>query len=722
MSDILQKFFYPKAVAVIGASKDPMKTGGRPIAQNRDLGFSGRIYPVNPGATEVQGWKAYSSVQEIPDELDCAIVAVPAAAVPEAIAGCAQKCVPLAVILSSGFAEHSEAGRQAQNRLVETARAAGMRLLGPNTMGGISLDGSFSATFTSLASQGNEGWPRRGSVSVVSQSGAVGTQILVLLRERGIGVAKWISTGNQCDVDVADCIQHMAQDEVTRVIAVYSEGSIDGSRLRRAFEAARLRRKPVIMLKVGESEIGAAAAASHTASLAGAAEVYRAIFRQHNVFAAISLQELVDVVAACHAGRFPERPELAVTSGSGGISVIVADACARCGLTLPEAPAQTQRKLKQLVPYAVTRNPVDMATAGMRDMEMTAQIMEMLLTDGNYPAIFTYLSHNGLAPKRMADLARHLLPVREKFSDRVIGIVANMLPEWRDRFQHQGVLVYEEPTRAITAIAALWRIGRGFEAASREALIGLPGAAQPPQAGRGGEQAAKQVISSIGIPVVQDRLACSAAEALSAAKALGRSVVLKIASPDISHKSDIGGVLLDLSTTEQIASGYETLIARARSAMPQARIDGVLVSPMIEGGVETIAGIKRDPVFGPIVVFGMGGIFVEIYRDVSLRAAPFGVETAREMIREIVGYPLLVGARGRAPADVEALARSLALLSEYGERYGDELDSLDINPLIVLPKGQGVVAVDALVVPARRVDFGLAKQPSASAQRRVDDG
>ncbi len=703
MSDILQRLFYPKAVAIIGASNDPMKIGGRAIAHNRELGFSGRIYPVNPGATEVQGWKAYPSVQEIPDELDCAIIAVPAASVPAAVAGCAKKRVPLVIVLSSGFAEQSEEGRRVQERLVQIARSSGMRLLGPNTMGGVSIDGCFSATFTSLTqSHGKEGWPRRGNVSVVSQSGAVGTQILVLLRERGIGVAKWVSTGNQCDIDVADCIEHLAQDEVTRVIAVYLEGSLDGSRLTQAFEAARLRRKPVIMLKVGESEIGAAAAASHTASLAGAANVYRAVFRQHNVFAAQSLEELVDVVAACRAGRFPERADLAVTSGSGGISVIVADASARCGLALPEVPAETQRKLKKLVPYAATRNPVDMATAGMRDMEMVAQVLEMLLEEGNYPSAFTYLSHNGLVPKRMEDLARHLLPVREKFSDRVLGIVANMLPEWRDRFQDQGFLVYEEPTRAIAAIAALWRIGRGFSnAESHQQPLSLPDTVDPPGVGQGGEQAAKRLVASMGIPVVEDRLVHSAAEAVDAAKSLGKTVVLKIASPEILHKSDIGGVLLGLRSSEEVAAGYETLMSRARAAARAARIDSVLVSPLIEGGVETIAGVNRDPVFGPVVMFGIGGIFVEIYHDVSLRVAPFGVGTAREMIQEIAGYPLLAGARGRARADIEALARALSLLSVYADRFCDALDSIDINPLIVLPEGNGIVAVDAVVVPRK---------------------
>jgi acyl-CoA synthetase (NDP forming) len=622
--------------------------------------------------------------------------------VPAAVAGCAEKRVPIVVVLSSGFAEQGDEGRRVQDRLVEIARSSGMRLLGPNTMGGVSIDGSFSATFTSLTqSQGKEGWPRRGNVSVVSQSGAIGTQILVLLRERGIGVAKWVSTGNQCDIDVADCIEHLAQDQVTHVIAVYLEGCLEGSRLRHAFEAARLRRKPVIMLKVGESAIGAASAASHTASLAGAADVYRAVFRQHNVFAAESLQELVDVVAACHAGRFPERAELAVTSGSGGISVIAADASARSGLVLPEVPAETQRKLKALVPYAMTRNPVDMATSGMRDMEQVAQVLEMLLEEGNYPSAFTYLSHNGMVPKRMEVLARHLLPVREKFPDRVIGIVANMLPEWRDRFQDQGFLVYEEPTRAIAAIAALWRIGRGFlNAGAQEQPLALPDMVQAPGAGQGGEQAAKRVVASMGISVVDDRLARSAVEAVDAAKALGKTVVLKIASAAILHKSDIGGVLIGLRSAEEVATGYDTIMTRAREAAPTAQIDGVLVSPLIEGGVETIAGVKRDPVFGPVVMFGMGGIFVEIYRDVSLRLAPFGIATAREMIREIVGYPLLAGARGRAPTDVEALARALSLLSAYADRFRDELDSIDINPLIVLPEGRGVMAVDALVVPS----------------------
>jgi len=700
MSDILDKFFYPKAVAIIGASTDPAKTGGRPIAQNHEIGFAGRIYPVNPGATEVQGWKAYPSIEAIPDELDCAIIAVPAAAVLAAMKGCAEKRVPLVVVLSSGFAEYSEEGRRAQERLVEVARSSGMRVLGPNSMGGVSIDGSFSATFTSLASQGNSGWPRRGNVSVVSQSGAIGTQILVLLRERGIGIAKWISTGNQCDIDVADCIEHLAGDEVTRVIAVYLEGILDGRRLARAFEAARMRGKPVIILKVGESEIGASAAASHTASLAGAATVYKAVFRQHNVFAAQSLEELADVVAACRAGRFPDRPELAITSGSGGISVIVADACARYGLTLPEVPPETQRKLKELVPYAATRNPVDMATAGMRDMQMTAQIMEMLLEEGNYPSVFTYLSHNGLSPKRMEDLARHLLPVREKFSDRTIGIIANMLPEWRDRFQDQGILVYEDPARAIAAIAALWRIGRGFSNAEiTDPPVALPEAVQAPQLGKGGERSAKRLLASIGIPVVEDRLARSPAEAVTAASAFPGPVVLKIAAPEILHKSDIGGVLIGLRSEQEIAAGYETIVARARAAVSHGQIEGVLVSPLIEGGVETIAGVKRDPVFGPVVMFGIGGIFVEIYRDVSLRVAPFGIETAREMIREIIGYPLVAGARGRAPSDIEALARALSLLSAYADRYREELDSIDINPLMVLPEGKGVIALDALVIP-----------------------
>jgi acyl-CoA synthetase (NDP forming) len=341
-----------------------------------------------------------------------------------------------------------------------------------------------------------------------------------------------------------------------------------------------------------------------------------------------------------------------------------------------------------------------MATPGMRDMAMVAGVLEMLLEDGNYPAILTYLSHNGMVPSRMELLARHLLPLRRKFSERVIGIVANMLPEWRDRFQDEGLLVYEEPARAIAAVAALWRIGRGFSGNGlHEPPPPVPAGIYPPEVGQDGEQAAKRVIASIGIPVIEDRLARSATEAVSAASDFAAAVVLKIASPDIPHKSDVGGVLVGLRSAEEVAAGYETLLARVRASVPHARIDGVLISPFVAGGVETIAGVKRDRVFGPVVMFGMGGIFVEIYRDFSLRVAPFGIDTARDMVREIVGYPLLAGARGRSPADIEALARSLSLLSTYADRFRDALDSIDINPLMVLPEGKGVMAVDALVVP-----------------------
>jgi acyl-CoA synthetase (NDP forming) len=275
-----------------------------------------------------------------------------------------------------------------------------------------------------------------------------------------------------------------------------------------------------------------------------------------------------------------------------------------------------------------------------------------------------------------------------------------MLPEWRDRFQDQGILVYEDPARAIAAIAALWRIGRGFSNAEiTDPPVALPEAVQAPQLGKGGERSAKRLLASIGIPVVEDRLARSPAEAVTAASAFPGPVVLKIAAPEILHKSDIGGVLIGLRSEQEIAAGYETIIARARAAVPHGQIEGVLVSPLIEGGVETIAGVKRDPVFGPVVMFGIGGIFVEIYRDVSLRVAPFGIETAREMIREIIGYPLVAGARGRAPSDIEALARALSLLSAYADRYREELDSIDINPLMVLPEGKGVIALDALVIP-----------------------
>jgi acyl-CoA synthetase (NDP forming) len=693
MDDILNRFFYPKAIAIIGASTDPMKLGGRPIDQTLRLGFEGKIYPVNPGSPEVQGLKAFAAVSDLPDDTDCAIIVVPARGVEEAVAACAQKKIPLAVILSSGFAEAGEKGRVAQARIVETAAKAGMRLVGPNSMGGLSLESRFSATFTGICEHTGKDWPALGSVSIASQSGFIGSHLMGLLRDRGVGIAKWIATGNQADIDVSDCVAHLARDSISDIIAVYIEGTTRPQALREAFREARKRGKIVVALKAGRTDEGAAAVASHTASMVGGYDVYEAIFKQDGVHCAASIEEMTDMIAALSTGRRIPGNKLAVGTVSGGLGILSADEAAEHGFVLPTLVDDLQTHIREGNPLATTRNPVDMGSLVNYD-----RVVDALGVRADFDSVAFIIGHFGLLEHNMGALLQWLTDARAKQPDRFYCLVACLSDAWRLKFQEIGVFVCEELTRAIATMAAI----RDMSAKAAQAATDLPKLAPIPHDSgifAGGERAAKQLVEQMGIAVVKDALAATAQDAVAAARTFGGKVVLKVASADIAHKSDVGGVMLGLEGDEAVASAFEKIMANAHKAMPQAKIDGVLVSPMISGGVETIVGMKRDPVFGPAILFGLGGIFVEIFHDTSLRVAPFSVATAHEMIRAIKSYPLLAGARGRPVADIDALAEALSRLSVFAAEQGGAYGSIEINPLIVLPKGRGVMAVDALVTP-----------------------
>lgn len=694
MDDILDRFFYPKAIAIVGASTDPMKLGGRPIDQTLRLGFEGKIYPVNPGSPDVQGLQAYASIGDLPGDTDCAIIVVPARGVEDAVTACAAKKIPLAVILSSGFAEAGEKGREAQARIVETARKAGMRLVGPNSMGGLSLETRFSATFTGICEHTGKDWPALGHVSIASQSGFIGSHLMGLLRDRGVGIAKWIATGNQADIDVSDCVAHLANDGISEIIAVYVEGTTRPQALRAAFRTARAKGKIVVALKAGRTDEGAAAVASHTASMVGGYDVYAAVFKQDGVYCAATIEEMTDVITALSTGRSIPGDRLAIGTVSGGLGILSADEAADRGFALPTLAPELQAHVREGNPLATTRNPVDMGSLVNYD-----RVVDALGVRGDFDSVAFIIGHFGLLEHNMGGLLKWLTEARAKQPDRFYCLVACLSDAWRLKFQDIGVFVCEELTRAIAAMAAV-RTLRAPRAGETPDLPEMSRVSWRDDIFAGGERAAKQLVEQIGIPVVNDVLAASAPEAAEAARSFGGKVVLKVASADIAHKSDVGGVMLGLEGRDAVARAFDTILANARKAMPQAKIDGVLVSPMISGGVETIVGMKRDPVFGPAVMFGLGGIFVEIFHDTALRVAPFSVATAHEMIRAVKSYPLLSGARGRPVADVDALADALSCLSVFAHAQGEAFDSIEINPLIVLPRGQGVIAVDALVTPA----------------------
>ena len=496
-------------------------------------------------------------------------------------------------------------------------------------------------------------------------------------------------SGNECDISLGDLVRAFVDDGDTDVIAVYSEGIRDGARLLDALEAARRARKPVVMMKVGTSAVGSAAAQSHTASIAGNDAVTDAVLAEFGVVRARSTEHMLDVARLATRRIYPADNSLGVITAPGGAGVIVSDAAELAGLPMPEMPAAAQQHLKALIPFAAPRNPVDCTAQFMNDLSIAGRFAEAVL------GFFTYT----VGAESIADgLRAQLKAVRDKHPDRlfVLSILASR--ERVQQYEADGFTVFEDPARAVVAIEAMGRFGRAFARQPAQEPPRVPAVALP--AANPSEAEAKRVLAEAGIAVAPERACANARDAVAAAEALGFPVVLKILSPDIVHKSEIGGVLLNVANAGAVREGFAMLMERAALAAPDARIEGVLVAKQLSGGVECILGIQRDPVFGPVAMFGLGGIFVEVMKDVVLRRCPFGEDVAEQMIRGIQGAPLLLGARGKPVADVKALAAMLSRLSVFAHQCGPRLQSIDLNPVLALPQGQGAFAADAVVVLA----------------------
>ena len=692
----LTPLFDPQVIAIIGASDNVLKFGGRPIRFMKEAGYAGTIYPINPRGGMIQGLQAYKDIREVPETVDMCVVTVPAPLVLEAVRNCAAAGVRSVVIFSSGFAEVDEQGAFWQEELAAIARGGEMRLVGPNCMGMLNAASFAVGTFSSSFERG---WPKPGNISIISQSGAVGGHIMVLSRERGLGVRNWITTGNEVDVDVADCVAFCADDPETTVIASYIEGTRKPEKLKQAFATARANGKAVVMMKVGASEVGAAAANSHTASLAGSDAIYDAMFRQYGVCRVYSLDEMLDVAGAASAGQFPARNRLGIVTISGGIGVLTSDIAALHDLEVPELPAKAQKALKKLMPLAAVRNPVDTTAQMLNDMPVFEGSLRTMLNDGDCDAILIFLSTVGFSERMIGQLREVLERVRQDFPDDLMILSVVCLPQDRAYLESLKYLVIEDPNRAIRAISALVGFGREFVRGNSDAPPSLPAGAVAPPSRALSEVEAADILRQAGLPMAPGRLASSADDASRAAMELGYPVVLKIVSADIQHKSDIGGVKLNLQSVDEVRAGYQAIMAAVGRHAKDAVIDGVLVAPMISGGVETIIGVHRDPVFGPVVLFGLGGIFVEVLKDVTFRVAPFGLDEAHRMIDEVRGRALLDGVRGQPAADVDALALGLSQLSVYAAAHADAIESIDINPFLIKAKGEGAIAVDALILP-----------------------
>lgn len=692
----LDVLFRPKSVAVMGASSDEKKIGGRPIFYLKHYDFEGDIYPINPNYEEIQGVKAYKSLGDVPGSVDLALIALPSAMVEEAVTACADKGVKATVIFSSGYAETGDEGEAAQERLLEIAGRSGMRIMGPNCMGLAGFDARMIMTFGfSMETMP----PELGPIGIVSQSGAYGAVAYYEARDRQLGVSLWATTGNESDIGLAEILMYYAADDAIKVILLYMEGCKDGAGFMAGLEAARAAGKPVIVTKVGASDIGAEAALSHTASITGSDVVFDTVVAKYGAHRTYSMDEFYDLGYACSITRsFPNGNRVGLVTISGGVGVLMSDVASRLGLEVPKLTEAAQARIREIIPYAGTRNPVDITGQTLNDPTLLAKCLDVLIEEDICDMVVIYMAMSTQSPA-LADIFMEVFrDIRAKHPE--VPIVAGVYAEGERRreLEDLGYIVVREPTRAVNVAASLLRFGRHFAAPAPEKPLALAAPTVIPVEPLN-EVAAKQLLSAAGIPTVSEVLASSAEEAAEAISALDGNAAMKLVSPDILHKSEIGGVILNVNATDAAAS-FATLIERAKRHQPDARVEGVVIAPMINDGIETILGVKRDPVFGPVVVFGLGGVFVEVLQDVTRRLAPFSVAEAHRMIREVKGYPLLEGVRGGAAGDLDALAEALSRLSVLADENRDRIDSIDINPFLVLPAGKGAVAVDALIVPS----------------------
>ncbi len=687
----------PRAIAIVGASSDPDSINGQVLANLQARHYPGALYPVNPKYAQVGGIRCYPSVEVLPQAPDLAVVLLGAARAVQVVVECGRKGIPFAIVIGAGFAEVGGEGVQLQRELVDAARQHGVRLVGPNCIGMMNVPDNVFAGFGPVFGLSQL---RAGGVSMVTQSGGFGFAVVNMAEEMGVGFRHVVSTGNEVDITSLDFMDAFVDDPGTSLIAGYFEGIRDAVRLPAIARRALAAGKPVIAWKVGNSPEGERAAASHTGNLGGSAKLYQAAFDQFGWIRIDDVHELVDCANAFARGKLPAHGGVGIVTVSGGAGVLLADACAAHGLGVPQLSQATRARLREVLPaYASPQNPVDVTASILNDSGLLRAALKVILDDDAIASLIVVASsvEGAAADKIAAELvaldAGTPKPLMVSWSSREdrVGGAYQLLRAAR-------IPLYRTPSRCCRSLAALCRFSNAVRRQARDgvlpARVAMKAAAPLAVAN---EFQARQLLAQYGITPTREVLATSAADAAAAATRIGFPVALKVQSADIPHKTEAGGVKLRLTDARSVQAAYEEIVASARAYAPGATIDGVLVQEMVEGGIEVILGAVNDARFGPAVMFGLGGIFTEVLDDVVFRFAPIGLEAAHEMVASIRGAAVLHGARGRPPADVDALARAIVSVSHLIEDHGGEIAELDINPLVVLPKGRGVRVVDALI-------------------------
>lgn len=703
----LDRLLDPRSVAIVGVSENPASFGARTLAALD--AYDGEIHPVNAKYGQVAGRACHASLRALPAPPDCVVAAVPRQAVHEVVAEAVAVGAGGVVVYASGFAETGLQEREElQRSLTELVQGTGTRLLGPNCLGLLAGHSALQATFTHVPHPPRPA--RAPGIGLVSQSGALGMALLQAAA-RGVEFSHMIAPGNACDVDVADLIGYLAEDEHCAVIACVFEGTSSPARLLQAGELARRRRKPVLVCKIASGEEGAAAAMSHTGSVAGSDAAWQALFERAGFIVVDHFDALVETASFFRKAPAWRGSGAAVISPSGGAGILCADAAERCGVPLPQPSAAATALLRSVVPeFGAARNPCDVTAQVINDAGSLARCAAALLGDEGVGALV--VPHITAYP----EATQRTLAIGQVARDAGAAYCVVWMSEWlegpgaEDMERDPTAAVFRSPERCFAALAAWNRFqSAGAAMDGVEPAGGLPGGestaaaraalADTPPGTVLSERPAKRLLAMHGIAVVPERLARSAAEAADAADALGYPVVLKVESAAIPHKTEAGVVRLNLADAAAVEAAYEDVMARALRHAEPGRIDGVLVQPMVRGGVEILVGGRVDPDFGPMVVVGLGGVFVELLRDTVSALAPISPAMARGLLERLRGRRLLDGFRGSAPVNVDRLAETIAAVSRFLASHADLLDELDINPLIC--EGDRVVAVDALIVRNR---------------------
>jgi acetyltransferase len=692
-----KELFRPKSVAVVGASRNVEKVGYGVFANLVEAGFPGALYGVNPGGGELLGRTLFTSIDAIPGPVDLGVFIVSPRDILKAFPALAAKGMKAAIAISAGFKEVGGAGVTLERDLTAAARASGIRLVGPNCLGVIDTHSCLNASFSN-------GTPAKGNIGFFSQSGALCTAILDRSMSDNIGYSKVVSLGNKADVSESDVLEYLADDPDTRVIMGYVESIDDG---RRFLQAAKevTPRKPVVLVKAGCTASGARAASSHTGSLAGSDSAYAAAFRQAGVLRAESIEELFDFTIGFSMRPVPRKGNLLILTNAGGPGILAADTADRLGIRLAEVSQTLREKLASKVPPTASLvNPVDIIGDARADRYRDA--LDVLAEDDSIDTILVLLTPQVMTePEETASAVVSTLGGTDKtvFAS-FVGQAS--VSDARKILMSGGIPSYHVPERAVSAAHAMIRYSRIRTADFPEeggSLGGRPMAAQRSigrilsKGGKGGEEDARSLLEAYGFSFPKNAFAQTSADAVEAFRSMNvPQVVMKIVSPQILHKTDVGGVRLGLSSEEDVARAFVEITSSVRRHAPSAWIAGVSVQEMIVGGQELIVGLTRDPQFGPLLMFGLGGIYVEVLKDVAFRVAPVSRRDAAEMIREIRAYPLLAGYRGTEPADEEAIIDAMLRLSALSCDF-PEVQELDINPVRVMPRGKGLRAIDCRV-------------------------